>query len=306
MINLIKFEFKKMFKSKMVYISLVLILIISFLFTFINFKTKSNFKEYNYIEVNKNLNEKTINEIEKNNEIMMFIEQNKINNNDKIKDTLNKHLTFLMFLGFVLFFFSSKVMMGEFDNGTIKNILIKPYSRTQIFFSKYIVILVLSIAFVLITYLLSLIFTSLIYKVNLFKIFTYIYESDIIKVRYINLYTKKFLMYSVPILFLSLLTFNLSIILNSGFFSYIISIILLTFAPSISFILIDLGLKFIIYTFLPYLDYTYYFNKYNLLYINDIYSINISIFKSYVILFFTLLIFTLLGLYIFNKKDIKK
>lgn len=303
--DLIKFELYKLFKSKMFYIILIILITISFLITLINYKSKNYNNEYNYInEVGKGKN--ILNEIKNNNKIVKYIEINNINNNDKIKNTFDSFVTFLMFSNFLISYYASKILLQEFENGTIKNLLIKPYNRNKIFLSKLLIVIFISVLSSLVIYFSSLIFTFIIYKVNIFKLTCFIYKNKISEILFIFKYTKHFYITFIQVLFLSILSYNLSLIFMNSFFSYLFSICLSVFGPVISTILFNINFKIIKYTFLPYLDFKFLLSKLDLMYFNEINKINLSIQNGIIILTIYLIIFTLIAIKIFKNMDIKK
>lgn len=304
MISLIKFELFKIFKTKTYYYIFLVIISLSFIIVFLNYKSNEYIKEYSYIE-NRSDNLKVKELVKENNIIYNYITDNKIENYDKVKSSFNKSITFLMFTGFIFLFISSKILLNEFENGTIKNILTRHFSRRKLIISKFIMLLLITLLYISLIYISTIIFNAFIYRINPFKIKTFIYNSNIKEVLFLSKYTTNYFICSIPILFLTLITFNLSTITMNSYLSFIIGISLITFGPLISTMLLSIKFKIIKYTFLPYLDYNVLLNKIDMLTINEAFNITLNITKGNLILIIYLIITSVLAIWIFNKIDIK-
>lgn len=305
MINLIKFEICKILKSKIFYINLIILITLSFLIVLINYKSNNYNNEYNYVSKEER-NGKFLNEIKNNNKIVEYIEINNITNNDKIKNTFDAFITFLMFSNFLISYYSSKILSQEFENGTIKNLLVKPYSRSKIFLSKLLIVIFISILYSLVIYFSSLLFTTFMYEINIFKLTSFTYTNEIKEISFILKYTKYFYITFIQVLFLSVLSYNLSLIFMNSFFSYLLSICLSIFGPVISIILFNINFKLVKYTFLPYLDFKFLLSKLDLMYFNEIHKVNLNILNGIIIFIIYSTLLTYLAITIFKKMDIKK
>lgn len=305
MINLIKFEIYKILKSKIFYINLIILITLSFLIVLINYKSNNYNNEYNYVSKEER-NGKFLNEIKNNNKIVEYIEINNITNNDKIKNTFDAFITFLMFSNFLISYYSSKILSQEFENGTIKNLLVKPYSRSKIFLSKLLIVIFISILYSLVIYFSSLLFTTFMYEINIFKLTSFTYTNEIKEISFILKYTKYFYITFIQVLFLSVLSYNLSLIFMNSFFSYLLSICLSIFGPVISIILFNINFKLVKYTFLPYLDFKFLLSKLDLMYFNEIHKVNLNILNGIIIFIIYSTLLTYLAITIFKKMDIKK
>lgn len=303
--NILKFEINKLFKNKSIYISIIILIITSFLLVYINYKGNNTIREYEYINIDtKDASLKK--EINSNNKTIEYLEINNIENHDKEKNTLNNVLSLSMFISFITFLFASKILVNEFDNGTIKNILTITKNRKKVYISKYLIIIFIFFLYMLVVYLSSIIFVSLMYKINIFTLKSYIYDKEIIEILFIEKFTYKYILCAVPTLFLTLFVYNISILLLNSYASYLIGICLITFGCTLSNILFSIKLKFIKYSFLPYLDYIVLSNKTELYYLNDTYNINLSILKGNIIFIIYLVVISIITYCVFKKRDIKK
>ena len=93
----------------------------------------------------------------------------------------------------------------------------------------------------------------------------------------------------------------LSTIIKSSPLTSGIVIMLLTFGFSVFELLLLVDFNFLEFTFLPYIDLNI-LNKLN--YVNTILGVNLSLKKSIIINFIYSIFFLIIGIYIFNKKDI--
>lgn len=185
------------------------------------------------------------------------------------------------FLGVFCSVYYSGIISNEINDGTFRYYLTKPVRRSKIFLSKFLTIIIYLI--------LNLIFIFLVYY--------FLYKPNL---EYIIIYIK----YSTSLLVLSsIIMFNSTIIKNTSV-NVGINIFLIVFGITISQILFGLGLTFIEYTFLPYLDFSIFMNKVNIINLNYEFDVNLSVNRGIIInLIFTIL-FYLVGNFIFNKKDI--
>ncbi len=187
------------------------------------------------------------------------------------------------FVGIFEILFFSGIISDEIDRGTFRFYLTKPVSRHRIYVSK----MALIIGYSYISVLIIIIFTSIFEaKIDIF-------------------YVSKYLTYSIPIFTISGQILYFSSKIRSKSFTICFCILLFSFSLLITQFLLNMDLKFIIFTPLPYLDFSIFENPENLEVLNKTYDINLNL-KSGVLLdtvYMTL--FYLLGLKSFVKKDIK-
>lgn len=122
---------------------------------------------------------------------------------------------------------------------------------------------------------------------------------NLIKNEFIKLgFKKQFISFIVSTIIMLLSIFIKNRSITSG-----ISILLLTFGITITELLLSKDINIVKYTFLPYIDLSYYKN--NLIdTINQLYDINLSLKLGIPILLFYSTLFTIIGIRIFKKKDI--
>jgi len=215
--------------------------------------------------------------------IIIFI--NKDNDVDTVKDTI---FSLIPFIGVMICVLCGNIVSNEFQNGTIRMYLTKPFKRWKILLSKLIFIYLLIVYYIIITiitYFLLIVF----------------YKHELVNISYI----KEILIHFIPVFFMGGLSFSFSTIFNSTSLSVGLSIIVYFASPLVSQILFGLEYNLIQYTFLPYVDFSI-FKDINFINVmkNEL-GVNLTIFKSALILFINNLFIILLTFNLFIKKDIK-
>lgn len=204
-------------------------------------------------------------------------------NNYSTKSIFDMSFNLIPFIGiFVSLLFSGSICF-EIENGSMKYYLTKPYKRYKVYLSKLITILL----YVIISYLIIIITTSLIGSSFNYR------------------YYLKYLIHMIPIIFLSSFILFLSTSFKSHVFVSSVSILTLCFSLTISQVLFGLKFNIIEYTFLPYLDYSIFNDKLLIINMNRELNTNINLKMGVfldILYFFVLLV---LGLIKFKKKDIK-
>ena len=205
-----------------------------------------------------------------------------------------------LFLVIIIIFISSSIISEEYSKRTIKQLLIKPYSRTQIILSKYltcIIILLLSIIFLIIS---ELWVGSLIFKIDSLKIPIVVYDFNLKSLREYPLYIYMFLriFISLPKLILILtLSFALSTIFLNSIFSSLFTLSLYTMSNPLLTLLSKYSItKYLIFSnwdFLTYINGN--LNKY----------VDVTIVNSMIVYIIHCLLLFLTIFVIFKKRDIK-
>lgn len=186
----------------------------------------------------------------------------------------------LPFIGIFMCILFSNIITSEIENGTVRYYFTKPKKRYKIFLYKYISVL------------LYLVFTLAI----VFCI--YYYFSN-------NLDIIKFIRYSIPLFTLTTIVLLSSIIFKSSSISTSFSIIIFSLGNIISQLAFGIDLTFFQYTPLPYLDFTIFDNLETLNIMNNELNINLNMRSGIYINIIYSLLFILIGLILFTKKDIK-
>lgn len=200
--------------------------------------------------------------------------------NDEMENTI---YNLIPFVGIVISMMFSGIISSEIENGTFRFYLTKPISRSKIYQSKLLTIIIYLI--------ILLIYIYFIYSV-LCK------EID-------NNNFIKYVKYSSSLLLISGLIILLSTIFRNTPITVGITILILTFGLLLTQILLDVKFKYVEYTFLPYMDFTFYNDENTIEIMNKTYNINLSIKNGvYINIIYTYL-FYIIGKQIFIKKDIR-
>ena len=200
--------------------------------------------------------------------------------NDDMKDTIFNLIPFVGIMTNVLF---SGMISNEIEQGTFRFYLTKPVSRKNIYQSKLL--------------------TIMIYSISLLTFIFYIY---MVLCKNIDKYDfVKFVKYSSSLLIINSLIILLSTILRNTSVTVGITITLLTFGLLITQLLLDIKIKFVEYTFLPYLDFSIFNDKETIPIMNRIYKTNLSLKNGIIINVAYAYLFYLIGYNLFIKKDIK-
>lgn len=189
-------------------------------------------------------------------------------------------LSLIPFIGVVLSIIFCNSMSSEYTKGTFRIYLTKPVKRTKIYISK------------LLTIFLTLL-SILLHNLTIYALFTQSISVN---------FTTKYISYSHSLVLISTIIMMLSTIIKSSSLISGIIILLLTFGFALFELLTLTNLKILEYTFLPYLDLNMLSN---LKVINESLGTNLSLRNSIFIIIFYSLLFFIIGLFIFNKKDIR-
>ena len=307
MYKLILMELFKETKKKTFMISIILIILTSFLVVY--FVNKSEYKENNFNIITEKLDKK---EFEKQyplssyrnyelryNEYIEIMKNNikleSYGNLSKTKYIFEQTKNIQVFLIILIVVIASSTLSNEFSKGTIKTMVISPHKRWHIILSKLICLILIIIALNLILLCSMTIFTMIFTKTNVFLLREYVVINNVVEsVNYFFHFVTKYFINILPHLFICILSMFISMVFN-GMLSNTFGIILCLSGNLFSQILFGINMKFVQYTFLPYLDFSI-FNDKTLLIINNMeLGININLKSGILILTISTLV-----LYFFN------
>lgn len=189
-------------------------------------------------------------------------------------------LSLIPFIGVVLSIIFCSIMSSEYTKGTFRIYLTKPVKRTKIYISK------------LLTIFLTL-YSILLHNLTIYALFTQSISVN---------FTTKYISYSQSLILISVIIMMLSAIIKSSSLISGITILLLTFGFALFELLTLTNLKFLEYTFLPYLDLNMLARVNE---INESLSTNLSLRNGIFIIIFYSVLFFIVGIISFKKKDIK-
>lgn len=230
----------------------------------------------------------------------------KINvNKSKVINILENKESFLFFIGVIVIFIAYNSISYDYNKGTLKYIVLNKHGRKKTIISKIISVSIISILLLFTFSFTYLLFSMLKFNVNLFKTYEYIYIfKTFIKLPYLLYYFISSLVYIVPYIFIIVFTYFLVILFKGNTISLIISNIIYLFSLVISQFLLLNGINILKYSFMPYLDYTYLSSLIDLTVNNMIFNTNINIVTSIIVLVIYTIIFGILSIKIFSKRDI--
>lgn len=306
MINLLINEYIKLFNKKEIYIyifiSFIFVLLTCFLYKYKISETgllKNEENKINYIENAKVL--KNSNNIE-DKIIGEYILKTKYNIN-KVNDgrgmIINFYNEFELVIVVFIIIISSKIVYKEFNDKTISQLLIIPYNRSQILFSKYIISF-LSIFFIIsIIFIFQLLINIIIFKNNNFNIPYVVYNYNTSNLQLYNIFIYFIILTSnkLPLFILiCTISFFLGLILNSNA-SILITLILYIFYPILNSFIISLNNKILNNFFTLHWDLSSYMFK--------ITNEKFNYISSSLIIFISILFFLIISFIYFNRKEIK-
>lgn len=319
--KLILIELKKIFHKKSIYVIYILILIFVILnnILILQDKSKNNYlneAKYQYqknLELKENYKDKKLsyNEKLKYQTILENIELNKyiIDNNKNINNykTLNYQLKttledYEIFIIIIILITSSTIISNELKEGTIKLLLIKPYTRNQILLSKYLSMIIVMVLSIIYLYLAQLLIGGFYLGFSSLQEKVVIYNFQLSTIMCYNIFGYTFLriLLKLPMLILlSTLSFLISIITSNNILSLTISLIVYIFSASIKSLAINYNLKIMKYL----LTMNWNINEYLFGRLSEYKYLNLT--TSIIICIIYYIFLLVLSFIIFNKKDIK-
>ena len=261
----------------------------------------------NYSNTKKLTFEEKINyqNIKKTFEESKYILDNKINYNKQ--NNLSYQLRTIIddyeiFIIIAILIVASSIVAEEFQTGTIKLLLIKPYSRGKILLRKYLAVIIFLIFITIYLIIVQLVIGSIFFGLSSLKIPVIIYNfnKECIVEYNIFLYMIIRIISKIPMLLMIItISFCFSTIINNIALSITMPLLIYIFTPSVNYLITQYKINFLKYL----INVNWNFNDYLFGEIYEIKGINfnfsIIIYLSYYI---SIIIFTYLN---FKKKNIK-
>ncbi|PEY37085.1 ABC transporter permease [Bacillus cereus] len=174
MINLIKNENMKIFKRKRTWI-MVGVMVVFIFIQFLNVKISSQvnygddwktslIEENALLQVEKESLKLPIEKIENEKKLLLnnyYIDSNIKPTNNAWFFTIGQSTNFLIAISILTLIIAGEIVASEFQSGTIKFLLTRTATRTQVYFSKYISALLFGFFLIVITFLLSILFSGI-------------------------------------------------------------------------------------------------------------------------------------------------
>lgn len=223
---------------------------------------------------------------------------------DNLTRNLNVNSTFIYF---IISFFIIYIVFSSFsydvNYGTNKYVFMSSQGRCKIFLSKIIALIIIALFIMVYMSLFSLVVSSLIGKSSFIYLSKYVYfNNKFIKMPLVIYHLLKCFIYMIPLVFLIVLTSFVSILFNGNIFGCILLIMLNLMSTTILDFLLGKGIIFVSYSFLPYLDFSYFSNS-NYLLVNALFNVNLELYIGVIILFIYLIVFYFVSLMLY-KRDI--
>lgn len=224
------------------------------------------------------------------------------------RDNLTRNLSVnSTFIYFVISFFIIYIVFSSFsydvNYGTNKYVFMSSQGRSKIFLSKIIALIIIALFIMVYMSLFSLVVSSLIGKSSFIYLSKYVYfNNKFIKMPLVIYHLLKCFIYMIPLVFLIVLTSFVSILFNGNIFGCILLIMLNLMSTTILDFLLGKGITFVSYSFLPYLDFSYFSNS-NYLLVNALFNVNLELYIGVIILFVYLIVFYFVSLMLY-KRDI--
>ena len=196
---------------------------------------------------------KNYNEAVSNTKISQYIIENKQNINKQ--NTLNYQLRTILedyeiFIIMLVLIVSSIVICDEFKDGTIKLLLIKPYSRVKILLSKYFTVIIVLIISILLLIGMQLVIGVIIFGIKSLDIPVVVYnftKQELVEY-HVFYYMIIRIMSKLPFLLILIsISFFLSILLTSTIISITMPLMLYMFTPTINYFMDEYNLTFMKY-----------------------------------------------------------
>lgn len=255
--------------------------------------SNNTLKDYNYY-LNKS-----------NSEINKYILDNKININ-KINDTrgilLNLFNEYEIILIAIIVMISGIIISEEFNKGTIKKLLIKPFNRREILLSKYITSILIIIFTILILIIMQLIVGGIFFGYESLSIKEVIYNFNINKIETYNvfIYLLIITLNKLPMLIiLTTFTFLIGVLFTNSALAISLGLILYMISNVINNIAIYLNILILKFFITPNWDLSIYL--FGMLPENKNININYSILIC--VIYIIIMLFT--SFIVFNRKNIK-
>lgn len=323
MLKLIKFEFKKIIAKRSFKFIIFFIILVTFLSVYLNnkkdfenpmmyydkvyeLKKESEFNSSKEFNIYKKKYNKLQTLIKENNEIYNYSLNSDTNYYNKDKSIVLFSYTLLMFLMVVIVIIAGQSISSEYNDKTIKLLVSKPYKRYKILLAKFIALFIVS---TLLCFLLSffiILFVVLFNGISNLLINDLDYKNNkVIEIPFFINYYKTYCILLIPVLFTMLISFSLSTIFLNSSYSVSISLFISILGMSLFSFLVNLGFGFVEYTFLPYLDFTIFNDKINIMNYNIENNVNLNIYKGTLIIFLTSILLYFYANRKFVTKDIR-
>ena len=219
------------------------------------------------------------------NEVLLENQRIDLSTDTKAKSLIGSTTSLLYLLGILMIFKAFHSLSYDLQTKTIRYVFLSNHSRLSILLSKVLSLLIQMLFYIILTLTTVLITTYLLTNENVFALKEIIiYNSELIKIPYLLYLFLTIMIFMMPIVFMITFTFLLCLLFKGSSVTLIINMVLYLLGITISNLALTYNFGFVCYTFLPYLDYTYFIDNVNVLLQNAIYNSNFSYTNGLIIL----------------------
>ncbi|MGI5851924.1 MAG: ABC transporter permease subunit [Caldicoprobacterales bacterium] len=218
----------------------------------------------------------------------------------------NRTFEFLSYSSFVAMFailIGGWLMASEFQQGTIRLLIIRPKTRTKILMAKFLSALIIFLVLYILGSFLNMITNGICFG---FKDFTYPNFTISGEINFFAYYLPKFAVCIMPAIFTFSLSFLLSVLIRNIAVAIIIPIALYIGSTIMMQILVygNSVAKWIAFTPIPYMEFTSFFNRHSVVKSAIQKGIPLGIGYGILMLVSLSVIFVILSIFTFKRRDI--
>lgn len=264
-------------------------------------QSKMDYKEYEKIYEDEQKAYK-----EKIEESWYMIKQNKNFNEPGVKTSLNSSLTVVQLLGILVIIITGGIMSSEFSKGSIRLLVIRPNKRWKILLSKFLAFLIITIASILITTIVCILANGFVYGFSDYLTNSLAFSGgEIVQKSYLLGVFKDAFILSIPVIFVGILTFMLSVVTTNTALSVGLGMAVMYGYMIALQVAVMLNIPLIDLTFLPYLSYQSFMDPIDLYEYSMSLGYNLTMLKGNIVLLIWSVIFYFIANIVFIKRDIK-
>ena len=224
---------------------------------------------------------------------------------EEVKNDLSISDTIVLFLSIYIIILASSSFGYEYDKNTIKLILLNKRDRVSLVLSKFISLLIVSLYLSFTVYIVNLLTTMIIHNIDLYSVNVLISGNGNISEKSLLFeHTIEYMKLLVPWILLISISLFMGLVFKGSTLSSSIGIFLLLSGTLVTELFLDLKIKVVEYTFLPYLDFTIFKDKVTLILYNIERDINLSFVNgTFIIIIYSIIILLLCSL-IFRRREL--
>lgn len=224
--------------------------------------------------------------------------ENTIQNPGQFWEFINNNILVMNIITIICIYFASIVFAKEFTKNTIKNILMAPYKRSEIYLSKIFVVFLFTIISTVITCVLSFLISLIFYSqhFNLSGVFLVFRDGAVVEYSVFGYTVMRFGLKGLEILVIALIALFISVIVRNYIISMILSFVLFFIGDSLV-LLLSGKLQIMKYTLFANIDFLSYLS-------GSAYMNNSTLLLSLEITMIYLVVIYLISLYLFEYRDV--